>query len=302
MNRINFNKILLLIVTLALLSGLCACKRSSKSIARNKDGKINVTVTIFPPYDFVRRIAEDRVNLTMLLPPGSDSHFFEPSSADINAIANSDMVIYSGGELDAWIQPILHSRNKSIIKKLSMKDMAGTGMEYDHVWTYPYNAVLIVQAIAGQLCEADPDNAEFFQDNADTYCAQIVMTDYAFYMLTEYAPRRIIVFADCFPFRCLSDAYGLGYYAAVPDCSAESEADAATVDFLIDTIRAEHIPVIFHTEMNNGQLADTISEATGAKKFLLHSCRSISKKDFDSGLGYLEIQQRNIENLREALH
>ena len=82
-------KILLIITFAIILSGVTGCRQNKNAATRNANGKINVTATIFPPYDFVRQIAGDRVNLNMLLPPGAESHSFEPSPRDIITIQNS---------------------------------------------------------------------------------------------------------------------------------------------------------------------------------------------------------------------
>ena len=70
------------------------------------DGRISVVTTIFPPYDFVREIAGDEVDLTMLLKPGEETHSYEPTPQDIIAIQNSDVFIYTGGENDVWVEDI----------------------------------------------------------------------------------------------------------------------------------------------------------------------------------------------------
>jgi zinc transport system substrate-binding protein len=257
----------------------------------------------------------------MLLPPGSESHSFEPSPRDIITIQNSDIFIYAGGESDKWIDRIFQSMNTDNIKILAMIDTVEAveeeiveGMEEDedededeiaydeHVWTSPQNVVLIVRAITALLCEADPANADFFRQNAAAYINELEQLDAAFNELVSGAKRNTIVFADRFPFRYFADAYGLTYFAAFPGCSTDTEPSAATVAFLIDKIRAEKIPVVFHIELSNERMANTISGETGAKKFLLHSCHNITKRDFDSGLGYLEIMKGNLENLKEALY
>jgi zinc transport system substrate-binding protein len=61
--------------------------------AKQAEGKMNVVTTIFPPYDFVREIAGDKVNLTMLLPPGAESHSFEPTPQEIINVQNCDVFI-----------------------------------------------------------------------------------------------------------------------------------------------------------------------------------------------------------------
>ncbi|GBU27947.1 ABC transporter substrate-binding protein [Treponema sp. R8-4-B8] len=129
----------------------------------------------------------------------------------------------------------------------------------------------------------------------------MVKIDAAFNDIIAGAKRKTIVFADRFPFRYFADAYGLTYFAAFPGCSTETEPSAATVAFLINKIKAEKIPVVFHIELSNEKMADTISGETGAKKLLLHACHNISKKDFEAGLGYLDLMRGNVENLREAL-
>jgi zinc transport system substrate-binding protein len=321
-------KIILITITLAAI--LCTaggCKQNKNAVTRNTNGKINVTATIFPPFDFVRQIAGDKVNLSMLLPPGAESHSFEPSPKDIITVQNSDIFIFVGGEGDIWVDRILESvrvpksSNTSKMRIIRMMDAVDVVEEeivegmmeeeeedeeeetaYDeHIWTSPCNAMLIVGAITESLCEADPANADFYLQNAAVYNEELEQLDAAFKEVTAAAKRNTVIFADRFPFRYFADAYGLNYFAAFPGCSTETEPSAATVAFLINKIRAEKIPVVFHIELSNERMANTISGETGAKKLLLHACHNISKRDFDAGLGYLDLMRRNAENLREAL-
>jgi len=306
-----------LIIILALFSaGGCRREKSAK-----EDGKISVISVIFPSYDFVRVIAGDKVSLRMLLPPGSESHSFEPSPKDIIAIGECDLFIYPGGENAKWVDRILKSMGNSIdkIRVLKLLDLVDAveeeiveGMEDDdaeeettafdeHVWTSPLNAKLIVAAITEALCDLDNANADFYRQNAADYSIHLDELDAAYRSLVAGSKRNTMVFGDRFPFRYLADAYNLKYFAAFPGCSTETEPSAATVAFLINKVKTEHIPVIFYMELSNEKMADTISEATGAKKLLLHSGHNVTKKDFDSGTNYLDLQKANIVNLRKAL-
>jgi zinc transport system substrate-binding protein len=306
------------------------------------ENKITVTATIFAPYDFVRAIAGDRVNLTMLLPPGSESHSFEPTPRDIITIQNSNAFFYIGGESDVWVDKILNSveaegraaKSFDAMKILALMDSVDVveeeiveGMEdeeadesggltletepelpaqlppeYDeHVWTSLKNAKRIVQAITETLCAADPANAGFYRQNAAEYTLKLDALDLKFQEVVDGGKRRTIVFGDRFPFRYFADDYGLSYFAAFPGCSTETEPSAATVAFLINKIKSESIPVVFYIELSNERMADTISEATGAKKLLLHAGHNISKKDFENGMTYLDLMTANVANLKEAL-
>ncbi|MDR1909410.1 MAG: ZinT/AdcA family metal-binding protein, partial [Spirochaetaceae bacterium] len=171
----------------------------------------------------------------------------------------------------------------------------------EHIWTSPRNAITLVEAITEALSEADPANAEFFRQNAAAYTAQLRALDAAFREVVNQASRRTIILGDRFPFRYFADAYGLSYFAAFPGCSTETEASAATIAFLINKVRDERIPVVFHIELSNERITDTICEATGARKLLLHSAHNITKRDFERGVTYLELQQANVGRLREAL-
>ncbi len=69
--------------------------------------KLHIVTTIFPPYDFVKKIGGDAVEVVMLLKPGMESHSYEPTPADIRRIMNSDLFLYAGGESDAWVEELL---------------------------------------------------------------------------------------------------------------------------------------------------------------------------------------------------
>ncbi|MEL7609791.1 MAG: metal ABC transporter substrate-binding protein [Bacillota bacterium] len=320
----------MLLTGLFIAMTLTACGQSGKSAdstagASKTADKISIVATIFPPVDFARQIVGDRADVSMLLPPASESHSFEPTPQDIIKIQNCDVFIYVGGESDEWVDGVLESMDTSKIKVITLMDCvevveeeivegmqdeeeAGVSAEgeeapeYDeHVWTSPRNAKLIVEKISDALSEADAANAGTYKTNTAAYLAKLDELDEAFKNVVDHAARRTIVLGDRFPFRYFADAYGLEYYAAFPGCSTETEASAATVKFLIDKINAEKIPVVFHIELSNEKMANTIAEATGAKVLLLNACHNISKADFEAGKTYIDLMRGNVETLREAL-
>jgi len=301
----------LLIITLA------ACGRDR---AAPETGKLQVVATIFPPYDFVRAIAGDRVELTMLLPPGAESHSYEPSPQDMVTIQNSGLFICVGGKSEAWVEEVLKAVGRDDLVVLRLMDMVdvveeehvegmeaaeeehGEEAEYDeHVWTSPKNAIRIVEKIAQTLCDLDEENAPAYRQAAEVYIGKLEELDETFEEIVSGAVRKTIVFGDRFPFRYFADAYGLDYYAAFPGCAEQSEPSARTVAFLIDKVQAEGIPVVFCVEMSSGKIADAICEATGARKRLLHSCHVVSRDDFLAGKTYLELMEENAVALKEAL-
>ncbi len=338
--------ILALVICIFTLSG-CETQSGGTNGSEDASGKLSVVTTIFAPYDFTRAITGENADVTMLLPPASESHSFEPTPQDIIKIQNCDVFIYAGGESDEWVNGILSSMDTSGMQIITLMDcvevveeelvegMQDDGHEHgeeghdeehdgeeehdeehngeeehdeehevvydEHVWTSPRNAKLIVQKISGVICEADAENSALYRQNTDEYLVKLDELDRKFNEALDGATRKTIVFGDRFPFRYFTDAYGLDYFAAFPGCSTETEPSAKTVSFLIDKVKNEEIPVVFHIELSNKKMADTISEATGAKVMLLHACHNISKDDFESGKTYMDLMNANADALKEAL-
>lgn len=287
--------------------------------AEETDG-ISVVATVFAPYDFARQLVGERGEVTLLLPPGSEAHSYEPSPKDIIEIQNCDVFIYVGGVSDAWVTDVLESVGDGVrtvtlmdcVELLEEEHVEGMEIdehehddgevEYDeHVWTSPRNAKLICEKIAAALSEADPEGEAEYSAALEGYCAELDELDAAFTDVVANGVRNTIVFGDRFPLLYFAKAYGLEYYAAWPGCADEAEPSAATVAFLIDKVNEENIPVVFHIELSNEDMADTICEATGAEKLLFSACHNVTRAQFEEGVTYLDLMWQNVDALKEAL-
>ena len=329
----NKKRIRLMSVLIASTILLFGCN-NKQEIQGEADG-LNIITSVFAPYDFTRQVVGEHANVTMLLPPATESHSYEPSPQDIVNLQNCDIFIYGGGESDAWVDSILDSidhEGMTIIKMLDCVELVeeeivegmehghedeGHGddehheddheheeeIEYDeHVWTSPKNAIKIVKAIEKAVITKDINNKTTYEENTTTYVQELEELDAAFEEVVSNSKRQEVIFADRFPLRYFVEEYGISYYAAFPGCSTDTEPSAATVAFLIDKVKEDEIPVVFHIELSNEKMADTICEATGAKKLLFNACHNITKEDFEKGITYLEIMKANVETIKEALN
>ena len=193
--------LMMIFVLTAFLTG-CAGIRSNNDA---DNGKLKVITTIFAGYDFVRQIAGDNVDLSMLLKPGAEAHSYEPTPRDIIEIQNCDIFIYVGGENDAWIDNILDSIDSGKMRTIKLLDCVDDryeeetvegmdaheehehehgdehGDEHDewdeHVWTSLRNASVVCVAIAATLEEMDPENKDTYQANARNYEAKLSSLD-----------------------------------------------------------------------------------------------------------------------------
>ncbi|MBR3060010.1 MAG: zinc ABC transporter substrate-binding protein [Oscillospiraceae bacterium] len=282
--------------------------------------KLQVAAAAFPEYDFVRAVAGDLAEITLLLPPGAEAHSYEPTPQDIARIGSCRVFVYGGGESDVWLDRILDSGNREGKAILSLMDCCalreeeiqehmtaeeeeGEETEYDeHVWTSPVNVIAITEAVRDALSAADPENAAAYAANAEDYIRRLRELDSALRELVRGSRRQLLVFGDRFPFLYFVREYGLSYAAAFPGCSSGTDANPATVAHLIDLVKAEEIPVVFRCDLSAGKIADTIAEAAGARVLTLWSGHTVSREAFRAGETYLTLWAKNLEALKEALY
>jgi hypothetical protein len=171
-----------------------------------------------------------------------------------------------------------------------------------HYWTSPKNAIQMVKTITNALVEKDPDNAEFYKENAKNYIKQLEGVDKELHDVVDNAKIKKVVIADRFPFRYLFKDLGLEYRALFSGCSVESTASAGQIKKMVDYVKENKIPVVYHIEMGKGELAETVAKNSGAKVKLLHSIHTVTKEDFDKGITYIDLMKQNVEALKEGLN
>ena len=177
------------------------------------------------------------------------------------------------------------------------------GESYDeHIWTSPQNAIRCVNGIAETMSTAFPESADEYAENAADYTDQLEELDREFAEMAENAPENVIVIGDKFPFRYLTNDYGLEYFAAFSGCSSESEPGVYTMAFLIDEILSHELDTVFYLEFSTKKLAEKLCDATGANMLPLQSCHNVTEEGFEGGVTYIELMRQNLNNLREALY
>ncbi len=276
-------------------------------------GRLQIVAAVFPAYDFARAAVGDLADVSLLLPPGAESHSYEPTPADILRVQNCDLFIYLGGESDAWVDTILSAvepkgqalRLTDCVELLEEEDHdhqhgAGEVMEMDeHVWTSPANAARLTRTIGETLAGLDPVHEEAFRNNAEDYALQIDALDAEFDQFFQGLDSRTMVFGDRFPLRYFAEEFDLDYYAAFPGCGAQTEPSAATVALL--TEKARGLPAVWYIEFSNHLVADSIAEAAGTQTAMFHTCHNVSRAELDAGATYLSLMQNNLATLREVM-
>lgn len=289
---------------------------------RSDDGKLSVVATNFAMYDLARAVAGDACNVTMLIPPGSESHDFEATLADIAKISEADVFVHVGSE--DWVDDVFNAMGAladEIIVIDALDVIGHDGPDHvsgevcaieeehnhehdeeedEHVWTSVGNAEVLMDAIADAVMEADGSLSETVMANKDAYAAQLDVIDTEMAALAASTDKKLVV-ADRFPFAYMAARYGFEYEAAFSGCSSDTEPSLAVINTLIETVKNEEISAIFVTESSDRKTAEAVASETGAEILELHSAQSISKEEFENGVTYADLMERNLEVLRKAL-
>ena len=327
-------KILSILLTLALIAAMfvgCSAKSEGDKKEDNSN-KLTVVTSIFPIYDWVRNIVGDDVHIdhTLLMSNGADLHNYQPTADDIIKISTCDIFIYVGGESDKWVDDTLKSAQNKDMKVVNLMEVLGDsakeeelvegmqgeeeeaeegeeeeGPEYDeHVWLSLRNAKKIVSKISDVFAEVDSSDAQTFRDNAKAYSSKLDALDEQYKQVTMNAQTKTLLFADRFPFRYMTEDYGLKYFAAFIGCSAESEASFETISFLAKKVDELKLKSVITIDGSDQKIAKTVIENTKDKNqkiLILNSMQSITEKNINDGETYLSIMESNLTVLKEAL-
>ncbi|MBO4927200.1 MAG: zinc ABC transporter substrate-binding protein [Clostridiales bacterium] len=323
-----------------LAASVSACKHSVKGTEK----KLSIVTTIFPEYDWVMSILgeeKDVADVTMLLDNGVDLHSYQPSAEDILKITSCDMFIYVGGESDEWVEDVLKESSNKDMVVIDLLEVLGDqvkeeevveGMEHEHdhdedhdhdhdheedhdheheeveydehVWLSLRNAKTFCVRIESELEKLDPAHKDSYKKNLDAYVAELDSLDAEYQKVVGSAAKKTILFADRFPFRYLTDDYGLTYYAAFAGCSAESEASFETIVFLAQKVDELDLGVVLTIEGAKHKIAETVVENAskeGVRILVMDSLQSVTGSDVKNGVSYISVMKSNLEVLKEAL-
>jgi len=285
-------------------------ENDKSTVSENK--KLQVVTTLFPLYDFAKNIGQDKIRVTLLLPPGVEAHSFEPKPADVILINQADIFIYTGEFMEPWAEDIV----KSITNKNLLVVNASNGINlipavfhdsYEsarsidpHIWLDFDNARMMVNSIMKAFTEKDPENKSFYEENAKEYNQQLADLDDDYKSALSLCKSKEIVYAGHYAFGYLAKRYGLKYLAA-QGVSPDAEPTANDLINLVNQIKEDNIKYIFYEELSSPKIAETLSNETGTKLLILSAAHNVSKEQLNEGVTFISIMKSNLNNLKIGL-
>ncbi|HEY4199350.1 MAG TPA: metal ABC transporter substrate-binding protein [Devosiaceae bacterium] len=257
--------------------------------------------------DMVSVVGGDRVHVTTIVGPNSDTHVYEPTPADASAVGKAQVFFTSGLGFEGWMDRLVQSTGYKGPLVVASNGVTSRTMDEDgktitdpHAWQSLANGLIYVKNIAAGLCAVDADGCPTYEANARTYSDAIAALDAevkASIAQVPEAERKVITTHDAFGY--FGAEYGVQFLAP-EGISTESEASAADVAGLIDQIRAEKVHALFIENMSDPRLIQQIADETGVKVGGALYSDALSEPG-EGGGTYLEMFRHNIALLVPAM-
>lgn len=300
---------------------------------------VSVVTTLFPLYSMAQEIGNTHADVTLLLPPGTSPHSYEPTPSDMLAIAEADVFIYTGPFMEPWVADVLSGMDTSDMEIVDAsanvevhrgeadiheehghehgdehehedheEDARGEHDDHDHhheegdphIWLSPSNALIIARDIGDAIARAYPEHASDIESARDAYIAKL---NDVFTRYTETllpCETRTLVYGGHYAFGYMAEAFDLTYVTA-QGYSPDAEPTAANLATLVDIIEHENATAIFTNTLESPAIAETLARETGARVLLINPAGNVGKDIRDAGTTFIDILESNLSALSEGL-
>lgn len=271
--------------------------------AAAQDPPLRVVATTTILADVVRRVGEPWAQVTALLPVGTDVHAFQPTPADLARLADADLLVINGFDLEAGLQNLLTAfPGEPLIASAGITPrLFPDGSADPHVWLDPRHVEVWVANVAAALSAADPQRASLYAANAALYRRFLEALDGWILERVAQVPathRRLVTDHDAFGY--FAARYGFELVGTVIlGGSSASEPSARALAELEEAIRRTGVRAVFVGQSVNPELARRLAEDTGVPLVFVYT-GSLSGPEGPAST-YLDYMRFNTNAVVEAL-
>jgi len=317
----NFRCLQILLIGLLLILVLALASCNPTPVKQSADlQKLRVVATTTIVGDVVAQVGGDLIELTVLLPVGTDPHSFDPTPQEIAAVADADVVFANGAGLETFLDPLIENANAMdkivpVSEGIELLRFAGENEdeheseenEYQykgtdpHIWTDPNNVMAWVQNIERVFGELDPANTGVYAANAERYANELQELDaWIREQVAKIPPKNREIVTDHLIFGYFAKEYGFEQIGAIiPGYSTLAEPSAQELAALQDTIQTLGVQAVFVGNTANPNLAERVAEDTGTQLVFIYT-GSLSDIDDEAGT-YLDYIRYNVGAVVNAL-
>lgn len=265
--------------------------------------QLKVLASFYPLYEFTKIIGGERIDASIIVPSGIEPHDWEPTIQDLQKMQNADMIVINGVGLEPWIAKLVSVNPDILIIDTSNgipllekdKHMFNNKIQNDpHIWLDPVLAKKQIQNIVDGLIRIDPQNTDYYQENANAYNTKLILLDNKIRNeLSICVKKDFLAFHDAFSY--FANEYGLNQNTII-GVNPNEEPTAVTLEQIVQKAQNLDLHVIFTEEAVNPRISEVIADEIGAKVLTL-SPIEIDEKNSD----YIKRMEQNLSNLKEEL-
>ncbi|RIW29696.1 zinc ABC transporter substrate-binding protein AdcA [Bacillus salacetis] len=299
---------------------LAACGEKKESNSGEQGASptdpVKIFTTVYPLQFFAERIAGEEAEVETILPPGSDSHTYEPTSKDVMRIAEADAFIMNGAGLEAYAEKIAEAAESEDVKVIEASDGIelsegshghdhGDGDDHDHgdydphVWLDPIRSVKLAENIKDLLIEMNPEEENLFNENFETLKADLEALNQEFSTELDAAPGNHFIVSHA-AYGYWEEAYGV-HQIAVSGLSPTQEPSQKELQTLVETAKEYGLKHIFFEQNITTKIAEVVRDEIGAETLRLHNLSVLTDEDIANGEDYFTLMRHNLAQLKTAL-
>lgn len=243
-----------------LVLGLLACEQTSPP----HKTKLKVLTTIPPLYSFTRNITGELADVDNLLPSGVGPHEYSFSPADIKKIAEADIIIKNGVNLEDWLDKLIVSVRKQAPTAGGQEPfLVDTSSGVDiinndpHIWLSPRNAIIQTKNIRDALIRADPDSGARYTKNALKYIKRLEKLDKDIRAeVKKWKKKEFVAFHSAFLY--FTGEYGLKQIAVIQEFPGKQPAPVHIIN-VINSIKKRKVKAILSDPQFSHKIVETIA-------------------------------------------
>ena len=303
------NQIKLAIIAIAItipLVSFAVFSSDSNQFKKTNESKLQVISSFYTLYEFSQKIGQEKVDVKLLVSVGVEPHDWEPTIKDVQQMQKSDLIIINGIGFESWVDKlnemdyqgvIVDTSNGIIIKNTD--DESSVHEEHPdesgdpHIWLNPAFAKIQVQNIANAFSSSDPENQQYFQENAANYIDELDLLDSKIRNELSSCNHDFIAFHDAFSY--FADEYDLTQHTIISSYVPHAEPTAKTLENVINKAKQLNLKVIFTEETADPKTSQVIANEIGGKILVL------SPLEIGDNGTYISRMTENLNHLKEAL-
>ncbi len=263
--------------------------------------KLSIVASFYPLYHFAQEVGGDRVQVTNLVPAGSEPHDYELTPQDVANLTRAKVLIYNGAGFEPWVSKLLPQLPDTIVKVEASQGaplVKEEGTVDPHIWLDPVLAEGQVDNILAGLVRADLDGKDAYGANARKLKEdlQVLHRRYA-EALQKCSKKTFISSHEAFGY--LAKRYGLEMIA-ISGLSPEAEPSPAKLKEVATLAKRHGVHVIYVETLVSPRMAETIAREVGAPVRVLDPLEGLSDASLAAGRNYFTVMDENLRNLLEG--